>query len=52
MRGRARPVRGRLRLERVPVLAGAFAMLVGAVVFVAWIVGLDGVKRLFPGFRR
>lgn len=31
------------------MFAGAFAMLVGATVFVAWIVGLDGVKRVFPG---
>jgi diguanylate cyclase (GGDEF)-like protein/PAS domain S-box-containing protein len=48
-RRRSRPIRGRLQVERIPVLAGAFTMLVGAVVFVGWIVGLDGVKRLFPG---
>src|ERR1017187_9065862 len=48
-RRRSRPIRGRLRVERIPVLAGAFSMLVGAVVVVGGIVGLDGVKRLFPG---
>ena len=48
-RRRLPPVRFRLPVARIPGLAGGFAMLVGGLVLVAWILGLDGVKRLLPG---
>ena len=39
----------RLSLGTLPLLGGGVAIVIGGVVFVAWIFGLEGVKRLYPG---
>ncbi len=46
--GSTRP-RLRLRLDRLPLFAGGFAIAIGMTVLVGWLLAIDGLKSLQPG---